>query len=89
MHDKLLARAIRGRHVVEFRYTGETRQVEPYRLGLDGGRLRLVGWQRGKGWRSFYADGMEELEILDRTFIDPRDGYVRGDPAMERILAEV
>ncbi len=89
MHEKLLSRAIRDRHVIEFRYNGEERQVEPYRLGLDGGRLRLVGWQSRKGWRSFYADGMEELAVTDRTFWEPREGFTRGDPAMDRILAEV
>ena len=89
MSRDLLARAIRDRHLVEFRYHGEPRTVEPYRLGLDGGRLRLMGWQARKGWRSFYADDMEELEVTDRTFLDPREGYVRGDARMDRILAEV
>ena len=89
MHEKLLRQAIRDRRVVEFRYHGEHRQVEPYRLGLDGGRLRLMGWQARKGWRSFHADEMEDLDVTDRTFLDPREGYVRGDGAMDRILAEV
>jgi predicted DNA-binding transcriptional regulator YafY len=89
MSEKLLARAIRDRHVVEFRYHGEHRTVEPYRLGLDGGRLRLMGWQARKGWRSFHVDEMEDLEATSRTFLNPREGYARGDPRMDRILAEV
>lgn len=87
--EATLVDAIRHRRVVEFRYHGEHRTVEPYRLGLDGGRLRLVGWQVRKGWRSFHIDGMEMLETTDRTFFQPRDGYVRGDPHMDRILAEI
>ena len=89
MSEKLLAQAISERRILEFRYHDEHRIVEPYRLGLDGGRLRLMGWQARKGWRSFYADDMEELEVTDRTFFDPREGYVRGDDRLDRILAEV
>ncbi|MBP1805740.1 WYL domain-containing protein [Rubellimicrobium aerolatum] len=89
MTETLLRQAIRDRRVIAFRYHGEHRTVEPYRLGLDGGRLRLTGWQSRKGWRSFHADDMEELELTERTFLDPREGYVRGDPRMDRILAEV
>jgi len=89
MSEALLRQAIRDRRIVEFRYHGEHRVVEPYRLGLDGGRLRLMGWQSRKGWRSFHADEMTELEVLDRTFFQPREGYTRGDGAMDRILAEV
>ena len=89
MSQDLLARAIGDRLIVEFLYHGEHRTVEPYRLGLDGGRLRLMGWQARKGWRSFYADDMEELEVTERTFLDPREGYVRGDSRLDRILAEV
>ncbi|TNC50156.1 WYL domain-containing protein [Rubellimicrobium rubrum] len=89
MDDTLLRQAIRDRRVIEFRYHGEHRTVEPYRLGLDGGRLRLMGWQARKGWRSFYAHEMLDLELTERTFLDPREGYTRGDPRMDRILAEV
>jgi predicted DNA-binding transcriptional regulator YafY len=89
MSEKLLRQAIRDRRLVEFRYHGEHRSVEPYRLGLDGGRLRLVGWQSRKGWRSFHVDEMEELELTSRSFLQPREGYKRGDGAMDRILAEI
>ncbi|TNC74706.1 WYL domain-containing protein [Rubellimicrobium roseum] len=89
MDDRLIRQAIRDRRVIEFRYHGEHRTVEPYRLGLDGGRLRLMGWQSRKGWRSFHVEDMDELALTERTFLDPRQGYVRGDPRMDRILAEV
>ena len=89
MLDRILTSAIRANRLIEFCYNGEPRTVEPYRLGLDGGRLRLVGWQSRKGWRSFYVDGMVDLEVTDRTFLGPREGYVRGDPHLDRILAEV
>lgn len=89
MLEHLLRQAIRDRQVVEFRYHGEHRSVEPYRLGLDGGRLRLMGWQSRKGGRSFHVDEMEDLVVTDRTFLQPREGYTRGDTAMDRILAEI
>ena len=89
MSETLLREAIRDRRVVEFRYHGEHRVVEPYRLGVGAGRLRLVGWQSRKGWRSFHVAEMEELELAERSFSEPREGYSRGDPAMDRILAEI
>ena len=89
MSEKLLRQAIRARLVVEFRYHGEHRTVEPYRLGEGAGRLRLVGWQARKGWRSFHVAEMDELELTARSFWEPREGYSRGDPAMDRILAEI
>ena len=89
MSEELLRQAIRDRRVIEFRYHGEHRVVEPYRLCLDGGRLRLMGWQARKGWRSFHADEMEELELTCRSFFQPREGYTRGDDRLDRILAEI
>ena len=89
MCETILRQAIRDRRIVEFRYHGEHRSVEPHRLGLDGGRLRLMGWQTRKGWRSFHMDEMDEVEMSDRTFLLPREGYTRGDRAMDRILAEI
>jgi hypothetical protein len=32
---------------------------------------------------------MDELELTARSFWEPREGYSRGDPAMDRILAEI
>ena len=87
--EALLRQAIRERRVIAFRYGGEHREVEPYRLGLQAGRLRLTGWQSRKGWRSFHADAMEDLALAPRTFDEPREGYARGDPTMDRILAEL
>lgn len=86
----LLVRAICERRVVEFRYHGEHRTLEPYRLGRDnGGRLLLTGWQSRKGWRTFQVAEIAEAEATERTFDTPREGYVRGDDRLERILAEV
>lgn len=90
MNEDILVAAIRGRRVVEFRYGGEHRTVEPYRLGRDAsGRLLLQGWQSRKGWRSFHVDAMADLDATARSFDTPREGYVRGDDRLLRILAEV
>jgi predicted DNA-binding transcriptional regulator YafY len=87
--ESLLVQAIRERRVVTFAYGGEHRAVEPCRLGLQAGRLRLTGWQRRKGWRSFHLDGIADLALTDHHFDEPREGYARGDPTLDRILAEI
>lgn len=83
-----LGRAIRERRVVEFSYHGEPRAVEPYALGRVAGRLTLRGWQSRKGWRSFLASEVEGLEVTERFFDEPREGYA-PDPRMDPVLAAV
>lgn len=86
--ERDLARAIRERRVVEFAYHGEPRTVEPYLLGRVAGRLTLRGWQSRKGWRSFRLDEVEALEVTDRFWEQPREGYA-PDPRMDPVLASV
>lgn len=85
---RLLVQAIRDRRVVEFRYGGEARAVEPYRLGESGGRLLLQGWQRGKGWRTFAVADMAEVEATDRFWDSPREGFAE-DGRLDRVVASV
>lgn len=87
--EMTLSQAIHARAVVSFDYHGEHRMVEPYRLGRDRRRLLLHGWQARKGWRSFAVAEMGSVEVTGHAFEEPREGYVRGDPRLERILAEV
>lgn len=87
--QKPLIQAIRDRRVVEFRYHGEHRALEPYRLGEDGGRLLLQGWQSRKGWRSFRVEEIEDLELTSRHFETPREGFSRSAGHLDRVLAEV
>lgn len=89
MDAKLLTRAIRERRVVEFRYDGEPREVEPCRLAEGPEGLLLAGWQRRKGWRTFRLDRMTEVEATERTFDAPREGYAPGGPPGFRVLAEL
>lgn len=88
MDEDVLARAIRERRVVEFRYAGEDRTVEPYRLTRAGGRLLLQGWQSRKGWRSFHVDAIEGLEPTSRFFDAPREGFA-PDPRLDGVVASV
>lgn len=83
-----LERAIRERRVVEFGYHGEARTVEPYILGRVAGRMTLRGWQSRKGWRSFHLAEVEALEVTDRFWEEPREGYA-PDPRMDQVLAAV
>jgi hypothetical protein len=50
--------------------------------------MTLRGWQSRKGWRSFHLAEVEALEVTDRFWEEPREGYA-PDPRMEQVLAAV
>ena len=97
IHEYELSAAIHGRRCVQFRYRGETRIIEPYAFGIDsGGRPILRGYEIGgdgdphrPGWMLFHADEIADLSLLERSFAGAREGYLRNDPAMTKIYAEL
>jgi predicted DNA-binding transcriptional regulator YafY len=97
IHEYELSAAIHGRRCVRFRYRGETRIVEPYAFGIDaGGDPILRAFELGgeddphhPGWALFHAAEIDQLALLDRTFAEPREGYLRNDPAMTKVYAEL
>jgi predicted DNA-binding transcriptional regulator YafY len=97
MEESEISTAIHKRHMLRFWYDGGERVVEPYAFGVgDGGHPLLRAYQvsgystsREKGWKLFRVDEIENLTVLEDTFAGPRRGYLRNDPTMTLIYAEL
>jgi hypothetical protein len=90
--------AIEDRHLLEFRYDGFRRLVEPHAFGVSPrGRYTLRAYQveggsesgQSEGWKLFHVTGMESIVVSSRRFDPPRPDYRRDDRAFARILAQV
>lgn len=89
--------AIHKRRRLQFWYHPGIRVVEPYAYGVgDGGRELLRAYQiagssrsREEGWKLFHVDEMEEIQVLEEGFEEPRLGYMRNDPSMTKIFCEL
>jgi len=95
--ETLIRRALDGRRLLQFRYHGFSRKVEPHVLGrVTEDRRALLGWQVSggsqseppPGWRTFLVAEMESLEILRATFV-PRADYHPETTKLKPIEAEV
>jgi len=97
MEDHEICDAIHKHHCLRFWYRGGTRTVEPYAFGIsDGGHpilraYQLSGWSRSRehGWKLFRVDEIREFTVLEETFDDPQEGYMRNDPTMTKIYCEL
>lgn len=94
---ELLRQALTERRVVQFKYHGFERRVEPHALGLvTDGRPALLGWQVSggsaseppPGWRTFLLGEIEALRLLRKTFA-PRPDYRPETTKLKPIEAEV
>jgi hypothetical protein len=89
--------AIHKRRLLQFYCEPGDRVVEPYAYGVGpGGRELLRAYQRAgqshsrdEGWKVFHVDELQDVFILDDGFEAPRLGYMRNDPAMTKIYAEL
>jgi len=73
--DQLLRKAIAEKHLLRFSYKASERIAEPHDYGVQNGIVRLLCWQVGgkskgriPGWRWVDVDGIENCEMLGRTF---------------------
>jgi predicted DNA-binding transcriptional regulator YafY len=97
IHEYELSSAIHGHRCIQFHYRGDTRIVEPCAFGVDASGAPILrafevggeGDPHGRGWALFHVDEIADLSILGRTFAAPPDGYMRNDPAMTKIYAEL
>lgn len=97
INESDLVTAIHSRRCVRFRYRSGTRVVEPYAFGVNSGGVPILrGYQiggesisRAKGWKLFRVKEISDLVLLDQRFASPRDGYMRNDPAMTMVYAEL
>jgi len=95
--EQIVRQALAERRVVQFKYHGYSRRVEPHALGrITEGRLALLGWQVSgasaseppPGWRTFLLAEIEELK-LSRTTFTPRPDYRPETTKLKPIEAEV
>jgi predicted DNA-binding transcriptional regulator YafY len=76
--NELLRQALSERRVVQFKYHGHSRRVEPHALGrVTGSRPALLGWQVSggsaseppPGWRTFVLADIKSLKLMRPTFV--------------------
>ena len=90
----LLCQAINSRSVIQFKYDGRSRIVEPYCCGVNNsGNYILRGFQiRGSDktkplcWRLYELSGMSQLNTTQHSFNGKRAEYQENDTAMTDIL---
>ena len=89
--------AIENKNLVEFRYDGELRIVEPHCYGLSTkGNEVLRAYQvdgyssyGNMGWKMYDLGKANNINILEDTFDEPRNGYKKGDKDMDEIYVEL
>jgi hypothetical protein len=89
--------AIEGQRVVELRYNGYARTVEPHAYGRDKtGEEILRCFQVSGGSESGERTGWKLLKVADaysihltKSAFHVRDGYRRDDKAMEYIFRQL
>jgi predicted DNA-binding transcriptional regulator YafY len=95
--ETLIRQALAGRRLVQFKYHGHARVVEPHALGeVSGGRRALLAWQVSggstseppPGWRTFVLAEISGLKLRRETF-HPRADYDAATSKLNPIDAEV
>lgn len=90
--------AINNRSVLKFKYKGFDRVVEPHAVGVSKkGNTLMRCYQVSGGsysgnvpdWKLMSVGKISSLEISQTSFSEPRDGYVRGDKCMRKVLAQL
>lgn len=89
--------AIHGHRLLGFTYRAMARTVQPYAYGVDAGghpvlRAYQVAGESHTGvpaWKLFRVEEVTDLRTLDETFAEPREGYMRNDPAMTKVYCEL
>ncbi|MDQ6788326.1 MAG: hypothetical protein M3033_16095 [Acidobacteriota bacterium] len=93
----LLCRAIEGRYIVQFKYDGRTRIVEPFCCGIStAGNYVLRGFQiRGTDktkplcWRLYELAEMSQLSVTQHGYKGKRADYNPADTAMTEIFCRI
>lgn len=93
----LLCRAIAGRYVVQFKYEGRSRIVEPFCCGtgaagnyvLRGFQLRGADKTKPLCWRLYELTDISQMNITRHSFTGKREGYNPGDSAMTEIFCQI
>ena len=97
--DKQLRQAIATKRLIEIKYAGQVRIVEPHDYGTLNSIDRLLAYQRRKpgaannvdasGWRLFDVSKIEACTVLEQTFHGSRAEAHRRHYAWEVVHARV
>ncbi len=95
---RLIEQAVHTKRVIQLRYRGSDRIVEPHAYGLDrAGKALLLCYQeddtdqRGAagGWLRIRLGEVLKASETPQNFCAPRSGYIRNDPSFQVIFAQV
>jgi hypothetical protein len=97
--DGTLRFAIANKRLIQLRYSGKTRVVEPHDYGLQKGAARLLAFQRGRtddlhgrrvsGWRLFDVAKIEECTTLEERFPGSRSALHEHHYVWDELYARV
>jgi hypothetical protein len=91
--ESTIVDAIEHRRILDLRYHGTSRLVEPHIFGYDAkGHLALSAYQlsgTGGGWRMFHVAEIERLDETRRRFSRSRPDYNPDDPAFGGVVARL
>jgi len=94
--DAELRFAITHRRLLELRYNGETRVVEPHDYGRHQGTERLLAYQlqgrstaRGPAWRDFIVAKIEACMVLEQLFAGSRGHQHTRHKPWDEVFARV
>jgi hypothetical protein len=90
--------ALNSARCLELRYDGYTRVVEVHAAGRNKlGEAVMLVWQiaggsssgTSTGWRRLKLDEVRSAALTSQASAAPREGYLRNDPTIARILCQV
>jgi hypothetical protein len=95
--DAIMGFAIENRKLISFVYEGHIRIVEPHCFGLTKKNNQALRAFQIEGtsssgrldWKIYELAKIEKLELLEKTFLEPRSGYKKGDKGMSKIFIEL
>jgi hypothetical protein len=93
----LLCLAIAGKQLVQFKYDGRTRIVEPFCCGISsaenyvlrGFQIRGTDKTKPLCWRLYELSAMSQLSVTKHGFKGKRDDYNGEDSAMTKIFCRI
>ena len=99
LNETWLCEAIQGRRVVSLWYDGGMRECAPFAIGkTTAGNVAVRCWQLSgfsksaepmPGWRLFRVDGIKNLLVLDREFLDFPPGYNPNDKKLSPLWLSI
>lgn len=94
--DQLLRSAIANKRLIQLRYEGARRVVEPHDYGVQNDTASLLAFQvrssdpsKKPGWRMLHLSKMSECVILNETFQGSRGAAHQNHHAWDILYARV